>query len=224
MATLSPRYGFTLPDPADNVSVTLLNNDFLAVDAALGSTPCTAGTLPSTPVNGQLAYLTDTHDLYVWDTTGAVGVWYPLTPVTVRLGTNQTAVSNTTPTPVTDLTITLQASSSYTVEGYIDYSSDTAADAVLGLSLPSGATIRWSRGGPGAAAAATAGVVETAVATSASLTLGGAGVGVAVAAHIRGVLTTGVSVGNVAATWCQSVSTASNTVLYAGSWLRIQRI
>lgn len=67
MSTLSPRWGFTLPDPLDNVSITDLNNDLQKIDNGLGFTPCTNSTRPSAPVNGQAIYEADTHNSYVWD-------------------------------------------------------------------------------------------------------------------------------------------------------------
>jgi hypothetical protein len=73
MATLSPRFSFTLPDPADTVDITKLNADFVTIDNTLGLTPCTLGTRPSSPIDGQAIYERDTHDVLVWDASVRCG-------------------------------------------------------------------------------------------------------------------------------------------------------
>lgn len=80
MGTLSPRWQFVLPDPADNVDITQLNNDLLTVDGGLGATPCTSSTRPSTPVNGQIIREHDTGSVSIWDSTA--GAWEPIPALT----------------------------------------------------------------------------------------------------------------------------------------------
>ena len=67
MASTTPRWGFTLPDPADTVDITVLNNDLLKTDSGLGATPCTSSTRPSVPVDGQIIRERDTANMYIWD-------------------------------------------------------------------------------------------------------------------------------------------------------------
>ena len=224
MATASTRWAFTLPDPADSVDITKLNADFVTIDNALGITPCTTGTRPSTPVNGQAIYETDSHDAYVFDTSGVAGVWYHLVPPIVQVANDVTATANVNPTQVGDLTITVAGSTSYALDAFIVYSSATAADAVLSFSLPSGATVLLTSDALTSTATTTSSAVERAAVTTTSLTLGGAGVGVLVAAHVKGLIRTSTASGNVVANWAQSVSDPSNTVLKSASWMRLQRI
>jgi hypothetical protein len=110
------------------------------------------------------------------------------------------------------------------VDGFIAYSSATAADAQLGFLLPSGATFLLTTGGQSIPTTGTSGPIESATVTSGPLLLGGTGVGVTIAARLSGTITTSTAGGVVQATWAQVISTASNTVLNAGSWLTMRRI
>jgi hypothetical protein len=224
MGTTTTRFGLTLPDPADNVDITKLNADFVAIDGALGFTPCTSGTRPSTPVSGQAIYESDTHRAYVWDTSGITGVWQLVGSMTAMVATNKIVISTVALDPVTDLVLPVNASTSYAVDGFIAYSSATAADAQLGFLLPSGATFLLTTGGQSIPTTGTSGPIESATVTSGPLLLGGTGVGVTIAARLSGTITTSTAGGVVQATWAQVISTASNTVLNAGSWLTMRRI
>jgi hypothetical protein len=222
MATLSPRFSFTLPDPADTVDITKLNADFVTIDNTLGLTPCTLGTRPSSPIDGQAIYERDTHDVLVWDASVGAGTWHYIVPVTKSVASDVSVISDIVGVSATDLTITMAAQTTYALDAFIAFNSPTAADAVLSFFLPSGASCLLTSGAQPVAATTTAGSIETAVTTVASLTLGGTGA--LSSAVLNGTVTTGLAGGNIVANWAQAVATASNTTLKAGSWLRLQRI
>lgn len=81
MTTTTTRYGLTKINPAsDNVDVVVdFNNNADAIDLKLGSQVCTSSTRPASPVQGMLAFETDTTFTRVykgaaWQSTGnAVG-------------------------------------------------------------------------------------------------------------------------------------------------------
>lgn len=224
MGTTTGRFALTLPDPADNVDITKLNADFVTIDNALGLTPCTVGTRPSSPGSGQAIYETDTHNAYVWDTSGAVGVWHHLIPAVVMVTSDFSVISDVVGQQVSDLTLTMAAQTSYALDMFFVYTSATAADAALSFSLPSGCTVLLNGGGADLATVGTSGNLEKAAVTTPALTFGGAGTSAPMTARVTGTVITGSAGGNIVGVLAQVVSTATNTTVKAGSWMRLQRI
>lgn len=199
-----------------------------------GSSPASGGweyiTVPvvaatsafSSPNSGQLLMLSTDTDLYRW--TGSV--WVPYIPGTPRAAktTDNSVTSNAVLANDTQLQVAVAANATYQLDMFLDYSSATAADAQISLVVPASATWKVAPFALTAAVAATSGSLETAPATTGGITLGGNGVGTHVTAAPRGWVKTAGTAGNVTVQWAQAVSTASATVLYTGSWIRLTRV
>ncbi len=74
MAVNTARWALRKPAAADTVSATLdIGGPYDIIDGALGSTVCTSGTRPGSPVTGQIITETDTRRNYWWSGTA----WLP---------------------------------------------------------------------------------------------------------------------------------------------------
>ncbi len=116
----------------------------------------------------------------------------------------------------------------YALNGFISYTGMAGADAG-GLSvdwtIPTGASLAWSRGGyPGPPASATSSVDLVATNHSTVRTSGTFGTTTNVSLHPRGTLIMGANSGTLQMRWAQSVSNAVATTLRTGSWVKLQRI
>jgi hypothetical protein len=199
-----------------------------------GSSPASGGweyiTVPvvaatssfSSPNSGQLLMLSTENMLYRY--TGSA--WAPYVPGVERAvkTTDLSVTSNATLASDAQLTVPVAANATYQLDMFLDYSSATAADAQVSLSVPASATWKIAPYAMTSATAATSGSLETAPAASGGVTLGGDGVGTHVSAVPCGWVKTAGTAGNVVVQWAQLVSTASATVLYTGSWIRLTRV
>lgn len=147
-------------------------------------------------------------------------------PIMVRKTGN--TIRNNTSAQAADphLTAAVDASATYAVEAFIVYTSQSTADWRAGYSAPTGSSMLWtpdsvSSGESGNASAST--TDRRGVALGTVVSHGGAG-GVSVIARHVGTLTTGTSPGSLTLTWSQTAAEASDTTVYAGSWLRLTRI
>lgn len=74
MSTLTPRLGLYKPaaDGSENINVvTDLNNNLDRADSTIGALPCTSGTRPASPYDGQFIRETDTGKMMVYNGTAA---------------------------------------------------------------------------------------------------------------------------------------------------------
>jgi len=71
---VTTRLSLVAPDPGTSEPVDLadhLADNWAKIDAVIGATPCTSGTRPGSPFDGQLIRETDTRQAYVWNATQA---------------------------------------------------------------------------------------------------------------------------------------------------------
>lgn len=96
MATTTTRLGLYKPDPSEFVNVTTdLNNNHDSIDSKIGALPCTSGTRPVSPYDGQFIRETDTGKMYVC--TNTVGpVWTQVLFGTAQFGNSVDIVGNLT--------------------------------------------------------------------------------------------------------------------------------
>lgn len=137
---------------------------------------------------------------------------------------NQTTSSNgATWISSSSLVIPLEANSKYAVECFILYSSATAADFEFNFSLPSGALMNSSLWGSGSGGgAADSPIFHDFFTTSANA--GGAGAGTVMSMIPHGVIFTSGTSGNLTFQFRQLSANASNTTLYAGSWISVRGV
>jgi hypothetical protein len=221
VATTTTRLALRKPASGDTVNVsTDIGASMDTLDAAVGATNVTAATRPGSPFTGQFIVETDTNRTYVYD-----GGWL-LVGSMVAIKTTDNTVNNTaTLASDSQLTLPVEASTTYALEMYLDYSSATTPDAKVSLSVPASATWSVAPNGLLTSVAATSGSIETAsVTTSGSITYGGNGAGTHVSANPVGWVKTAGTAGNVVVQWAQNTANASNTVLYTGSWIKLTRV
>lgn len=125
MATTTTRLGLTKPAASENIDVALLNTNADAIDAAMSFRPCTSGTRPGSPYDGQTIIETDTGKAYVrrgaswrqipvdgaaWTVAGAATVTGSLTVSDDITVTDDVTIGG-------DLTVTGKGSVQYVTKG-----------------------------------------------------------------------------------------------------------
>lgn len=136
---------------------------------------------------------------------------------------NNTAAATADP----DLTIPVDKNAVYLIEGCIFYSTTATADLRLGLTCPSLATLLWSPDAPSTSvsnATSTAPHRGTLTTSGGNASIGGTAAGTQLMAKPTGKLITGSTAGSLTVQWAQLVAEASDSVVHAGSWLRLTRI
>lgn len=126
------------------------------------------------------------------------------------------------------LEVTMDAFAVYAIEGYIAYSTGATPDLALQLTAPASASGTWGANCLGLSAS---GSIDNANLSRITVFNGGTfgeyGLGgdlsTGLAAMIGGVIET-VSAGQLGVSFCQVTSTASQTTIKAGSFLRLTKI
>jgi hypothetical protein len=123
------------------------------------------------------------------------------------------------------LTVPVEAGKKYEVSGVVFYDSSTVADLKAQLDVPAGAVLSFvvtSLQSAAATSAATVNLQQRLAATS--FVAGGVGVGTAntVGMPIKGTLIMGTTAGNLAWSFAQQTSDATDTVIRAGSYIKVR--
>lgn len=139
-------------------------------------------------------------------------------PITARKTSNETIISNSTLQNDDELFVPVEASCEYHMELRISYTSGTTPDLKLGWTYPTGTTIRWSGVDSDTAGSIriTGNLLETSVPAI-------CGSGADLQAAYTGMVVVGVNAGTLQLQWAQNTLTASNSTVYAGSFLTIKR-
>jgi hypothetical protein len=130
--------------------------------------------------------------------------------------------SNITLQDVTNMSVTVAASSSYWVKAMLFYQSPAVAPIKVGWSAPSGSSLAWTTGAlASSVTAASSGVIEKLAYAIGSVPVLGVDGATTLVAMMEGWLGSGVG-GTFKLQAAQSVSSASQTTIIAGSvlWLR----
>jgi len=136
-------------------------------------------------------------------------------PRIVRKTTDETIISNSTYQNDDALVISVVANAIYTAHLHMIYNSGTVPDFKCVGTVPSGAsTPNWTwhaPPAPGQAVPLTTGLFLDGTAANAPL-------------DAFGLIITGATAGNVQIQWAQTASTASNTIVRAGSYISLTRV
>lgn len=125
------------------------------------------------------------------------------------------------------LTFAVDANSFYTVQMYVKYSADQAADFQMDFTVPASATGHYNIITLPSSAVACTGTGPQLHGTSVVNPIngiGGAGTGSTCSFPLSAEITTAGTAGNVTFRWAQSSAHASDTKVYAGSWIRYQKL
>lgn len=214
----------------DTRRVVIWNNTSGAWETVNGAFTCTSGSRPGVVFDGMLIRETDTRRVYVWNATQSVWeliynglVGPPVGTLFARRTTNSSGKQNATLADDTQLQVPVVSGGVYVVDAQIVYTSPQAADLQLAWTQLASSSFEWTPGGIGAG---TTGVESTYKVEDRNITqsgqLGGADANF-LTARPTGLFLAGSS-GTVAFRWAQWTTTASDTILYAGSWIRFMRV
>lgn len=145
--------------------------------------------------------------------------------VAARKPLSTSRASTTTLAADPHLSVTLSPGT-YSIDAFLMYDGDAAADLKLSWTAPAGTTGAWWPGGPDSSVAAQASLPRwgalSDIGTS-SLPVGAIGAGTIVTCRPVGTAVV-VTAGTVALTWAQQTTSATATILRGQSTLRLQRI
>jgi hypothetical protein len=138
-------------------------------------------------------------------------------PVTVYKTANETVNNSTTLQDDDQLLISVEANVTYDFEAEIIYNSGTTPDFKFAWTYPAGLTMFYAVYAAGGGTFL--GYYETEVNTP---VLDGAGAAVGVL--LKGTVIVAATAGTLQLQWAQNTLTAANTVVQAGSYIRLRRI
>lgn len=154
------------------------------------------------------------------------GLLTSMLPLHVEKLADESRASTTTMTNDSDLVLGVEANAIYRVIAYIIYSQNLAAGASAGITIgwsgPTGATLTWTSGGTsGPTQTTTQDVTAQPISLTRQLP---SNLGTFMAAMPLGLLTTSSTAGNFALQWAQVASSATPTLVRAGSWVELRRL
>lgn len=181
----------------------------------------TATTDITLPFTGMLIFNTTDNTMYRY--TGSV--WVPFSGSGIALqGTDQTRNNSTTFLSSTDLILPVGQNINYILESQLIVDSGTTPDVKWNFSIPSGASLRLSGWNAGTGDTATqTGIIHDANDSTTFASEGG-GSGVMITCRPGGRLAVGNTAGSLTVQFAQNTANASNTILKAGSWIRLSRV
>lgn len=135
--------------------------------------------------------------------------------------------STVTATPDPHLSVAVQANATYMIEGYIIYNANTTGDFGMQFGTPAGATGNWNAIAWGRGATASIGTDGFTVRTNDNTinqnrTYGGDTTDIT--AHVRGLVITSGTAGNVTVDWAQAASDPGATTLRTNSHIMLTRV
>lgn len=139
---------------------------------------------------------------------------------------DETVASSTTNQNDNELSIAVDANTTYWVECFLIYAAHPSADIKVTYSGPSGTTMQWCADGLVSGSTSVVDDVSRSLQGLANTPSHGGitdNTTVLVAMH-KGVLTVGGTAGNLTLQWAQLASNASATRVYAGSTLVVTRV
>lgn len=151
-----------------------------------------------------------------------IGQW-----LTARKTANQSIANSTAQTDDTHLQFSVVANAVYAVDGLLLYGADPTIDLKLGFLGPSGATFDWNIAGQDGTQTGTSSPVITDAQSIGSFAfiLGGVTNNAKkMSGRLSGLLITSSTAGTFKYTWAQQTSSATATIMYANSFMRLHRI
>jgi hypothetical protein len=131
--------------------------------------------------------------------------------------------SNTTLAADSQLTVPVDASVVYQVDGYLIYSGAASpADLKIQWNIPSGTIFNLSGNGYNVAGNDQASTALQSTAQPFSFSTSGSGIIRNVS--FTGTLATAATAGSFALTWAQNTSSATDTIIFTGSYMALRRI
>jgi hypothetical protein len=148
-------------------------------------------------------------------------------PIVVRKQVDTSRASTTTTTADPELTFSVEANAVYTWDGWLKYFADPTPDMVVDFTIPTGSLGEWSAYSAGntTAGSTAAGYLIRTDSNDVSQARNLYGTSdVPLTALINGTLRVGSTSGTFSLDWAQGTSSATASILYTDSWMRLQRI
>lgn len=151
-----------------------------------------------------------------------------LIPLFGRVANDQTKTSNTTLAAVTGLSVPLEASSRYALDGYLAYSAGATGDLKVAFAAPTDSTGHWTIYGQDTASTGGSGSIvakrATSFGTGTTQTAAGDDSTGQMSCLPRGYIATSTTAGDLTLYFAQNTSNATSTVIRVGSWLRLVKL
>lgn len=152
-----------------------------------------------------------------------VRLTFDFAPVRATITADRVVNNSTALVTATGLTIPVGIGGIYEVEAYLIYNSSTTADLSLSWSAPAGAVLDWVSNAPASTTTGPNGDIQrTAFSVGSVALIGGAGANAV--AMPTGTLTIGATAGNFLLQFAQGTAEVSDTIIRAGSWIKLTRI
>jgi|GEM_PF-3496176 len=136
-----------------------------------------------------------------------------------------TVNNSTTPVTATGLALPVAANTTYEISGSLIYSASQAADIAFTWTYPAGCAMNWIPDGISTGStSATNSIARQVRAITEGGSIGGAAVGTKIFAFPKGMLITSSTAGTVQLMFAQNTLDATDTVLHAGSYLKLTRL
>lgn len=137
---------------------------------------------------------------------------------------DQSVISNIVLTNVAQLVLPVVASAQYALDSLIIYDTNATANMQLKFALPAGSVDRTAIWVSGTGALTADATIFHQAADSITWTVGGVAAGTYMTARPGGVIYISSTSGNMQVQFAQSTSTAVNTLIKGGSWVRLRRV
>lgn len=179
-------------------------------------------TVPSWPAGHKVVDTETSQVLKLLQGTGpSGGLW---AEQTFYRSADQVFQSSTTLTNDNVFVVPVLANASYVFDGWFIYSSNATALFKCGWTLPASASGFWTTQAYPSTIVASPGTIDAQIAAlTTTKTLGLAAANTTAFAPMGNIII-GATAGNVVFQFAQSVSTAVNTGMRAGAWLRVRRV
>ena len=141
-------------------------------------------------------------------------------PINAWKASDTSRASTTTLTADPDLVIAVPASGTYFFNGYLNYEGGTGGSSDLNIEFSSVGTLRYHMPYEGAGGSANVGNTNSG---GTQVAMRSQGAGVLCGAQIAGSIITPSS-GSITLLWAQNTSSATATIMHAGSWIAIRRV
>jgi hypothetical protein len=150
-------------------------------------------------------------------------------PIYMRASSDTTKTSSTALGDATGMTLELEASSTYVMDGYLAYTAGATGDLKVAWTVPTGTTGHWCLYGLSTASTASVGDLDarriTAFGDANTQSIGGSdSLSGSLAALPRLYVVTSTTAGDITMRFAQNTSSGTSTIIRIGTWVRAVKV
>lgn len=186
------------------------------------------------PIHGQMCYITDdaTGGRVLQGYNGSAWTSFQTNPRFAQRSITDARANTTTLANDSELSLSLEANSTYEFEMFLYISGDPAGDVKYGLTHPTGSSASWSAWAPGItfASASGEGVMQahcvplTTGTSSGPVAAGCTSTTIPLLHWVRGVLVVASTAGSLTLQWAQNALSSNGTEIRQGSYMTLERV